>query len=264
MKIQRVVQPPKDVKSDWLILGLFEDDAGLPAGVEGTGVGATIERLRSAKEMTGTLADLTVLHEPSGMAAGAVLLVGLGPRGRFDAGAAFTAAVAASKRLAARARESVALVLPEAKDVTAVASAMVEGAVVGTRGPGLRLTEPSRHPFGSLLIVAPPGMEFDHDRIARRQPAPRRDRRPGGEPGARPGQYAPRREVTRQARRPHPARRRGRRARGRGLGCRAHRAESASGDCWGSPRARTSRRGSSCSSTPGAAARPRSPSSAKA
>jgi leucyl aminopeptidase len=179
MRIQRVTQPPTEVKSDWLILGLFEEEAGLPGGIEGTGVAATIERLRSAKDVRGTLGELTVLHEPSGVAAGAVLLVGLGPRSRFDAGAAFTAAVAATKRLAGKARENVALVLPDVDDVpaadaaittsegmpvlvlprvedlSAVASAMVEGAVVGTRGPGLHLSEPNRHPFGSLMVVVP-------------------------------------------------------------------------------------------------------------
>lgn len=159
MKIQRVVQPPKEVKSDWLILGHFEDEFKPPVGLEGSAVAATVERLRTAKEVAGTAGELTVLPEPSGLAAGGLLLVGLGPRARFDAGAAFSAAVAASKRLAAKARESVALVLPDVQDLPAVASAMVEGAVVGTRGPGLRLSEPNRHPFGSLSIVEPGGTE---------------------------------------------------------------------------------------------------------
>ena len=39
---------------------------------------------------------MTALYEPSGVAAGAVLLVGLGPRARFDGGAAFAAGVAAA------------------------------------------------------------------------------------------------------------------------------------------------------------------------
>jgi len=82
-------------------------------------------------------------------------VVGLGPRARFDAGSAFNAAVAAAKRLAGKARESVTLVLPDVEEVDWTAAAMIEGAIVGTRSPGLRLTEPNRHPFGTLSIVAP-------------------------------------------------------------------------------------------------------------
>ena len=156
MKIQLVTQPIAEVKSQWMILGLFEDESGPPPGLEVTALAATIERLRSAKEVSGTNAELTALHEPSGVASAAILLLGLGPRARFDVGAAFGAAVAASKRLAGKARESVALVVPNVEDALPVVSAMVEGAIVGTRSAGLRLTEPNRHPFGSLSIVASP------------------------------------------------------------------------------------------------------------
>ena len=159
MKIQLVAQPIAEVKSQWLVLGLFDNETGLPAGLEGTGLAATIERLRASKDVCGSLGELTAIHEAAGLAAGSVLLVGLGPRARFDAGAAFNAAVAASKRLAGKARESVALVIPVVEATTPIVEAMVEGALVGTRGPGLRLTEPNRHPFGSLSIVAARGAE---------------------------------------------------------------------------------------------------------
>jgi leucyl aminopeptidase len=155
MNTQLVVQAVAEVKSQWLIVGVFEDEVETPRGLEGTKVGATIGRLRSEKEVAGTLGELTVIHEPAGIAATGLLLVGLGPRARFDSGAAFTAGVAAAKRLAGKAREGVAIVLPPSEDPPAVASAIVEGAVVGTRGSGLRKTEPNRHPFASLYLVVP-------------------------------------------------------------------------------------------------------------
>ncbi len=46
--------------------------------------------------------------------------------------------------------------LPPSEDPAAVASAMVEGALVGTRSSGLRKTEPNRHPFAALSLVVPP------------------------------------------------------------------------------------------------------------
>jgi leucyl aminopeptidase len=153
MKIQLVSQPIAEIKSRWLILGLFEDEDRPPPGQEGSGFWATIQRLRSTKDVTGTLGELTAIHDP----ARSVVWVGLGPRSQFDAGAAFTAAITAAKRLAGKARDDVAFVLPAIEDWTSIASAVVEGAIVGTRGPGLRLSEATRLPFGSLTIVAPPG-----------------------------------------------------------------------------------------------------------
>ena len=116
--------------------------------------GGQVLRNAMQKELTGTLGELTPLYEPAGLEAGAILLVGLGPRDRFDAGAAFTAGFTAAKRLAGKSRDSVAIVLPAVGDPGAAASALVEGMIVGTRSCGLRKTEPSRHPFGTLSLVA--------------------------------------------------------------------------------------------------------------
>ena len=38
-----------------------------------------------------------------------------------------------------------------------IASALIEGAIVGTRGPGLRKSEANRHGFGTLSLVVEPG-----------------------------------------------------------------------------------------------------------
>jgi leucyl aminopeptidase len=157
MNITLLRQPVAAVKVQWLVLGLFENESEQPEALGGTGAGKLVERLLSDKDVTGTLGELTALHEPSGFEAGAILLVGLGPRARFDAGAAYTAGVTAAKRMAGKGRDSVAFVLPPSPDAdpNLIASAIIEGAVVGTRGPGLRKTEPNRHAFGTLSLVIP-------------------------------------------------------------------------------------------------------------
>ena len=158
MNITLLRQPVAAVKVQWLVLGLFENETERPEMLEGTGAGKVVERLLSDKDVTGALGELSVLHEPSGLEAGAILLIGLGSRARFDAGAAFTAGVTAAKRLAGRARDTVAFVLPSCPDADPkdLASAIIEGAIVGTRGTGLRKTESNRHAFGTLSLVIPP------------------------------------------------------------------------------------------------------------
>ncbi len=116
-----------------------------------------IGRLLASKDLAGGLGDLTPLLGPHAPATEGVLVFGLGPKERFDAGAAFTGGVAVAKRLAGKPKEAVSVVLPEAgPSAASVASALVEGLIVGTQGPGLRKTEPSRHPFGQLQLIAVP------------------------------------------------------------------------------------------------------------
>src|SRR5262249_34984101 len=100
--------------------------------------------------------ETAALLGPQPPATEGVIVFGLGPRDRFDAGAAYAAGAAVAKRLAGKPREALAVVLPEGGDPSAVASALVEGLIVGTRGPGLRKSEPARHPFGRLELVVPP------------------------------------------------------------------------------------------------------------
>jgi leucyl aminopeptidase len=163
MKITLIRQPIQEVGANWLALGIFEGDAEPPEELSGSPLWDTVKRMLADKELSGTLGELTPLYDARGMAAGSILLFGLGPLARFDTDAAFAAGFAISKRLAGKSRESVAITLPASANAAAVASALVEGAIVGTRGPGLRKTEPNRHAFGSLGIVVVPSF---NERIA--------------------------------------------------------------------------------------------------
>ena len=158
MLIHVLRQPFREIQTPWLVLPLFEDQGDLPASVQDTPLGNVLGALIAQKELSGSLAELTPVHGPTGFAAGSVLVVGLGSRGKFDAGAAFAAGFALAKRLAGKPRETIAVALPAGVDssVAGWISAIVEGIVAGTRGPGLRKTEANRHPFGTLnLLVSP-------------------------------------------------------------------------------------------------------------
>jgi leucyl aminopeptidase len=67
--------------------------------------------------------------------------------------------VALTKKLATKPRESVAVFVPGSAGLGAI-SALVEGAIVGTRGPDLRKTEKSKHPFGTLTMVPAAGTDL--------------------------------------------------------------------------------------------------------
>jgi leucyl aminopeptidase len=153
MNIALLRQPLESVQVQWLVLGTFEDDTEPSQVARGTALDARLTRLVNEKELTGSLGELTVFYDAPGLEAGAVLLVGLGPRARFEPGAAFSAGFALAKRLAAKRRESVAVVLPPCGEPALVASALIEGSIAGTRGPGVRKSEAGRHAFEKLSLV---------------------------------------------------------------------------------------------------------------
>ena len=167
MTIRVHVGEPADIEAAWLCAGVFEERPAPPPWLE-QGPGARlIERLGESKDLPGGLGDATALHGLDCLKAGSLLLVGLGRREAFGAGPAFDAGVLIGKRLGGRPRESVAVVLPEAADPSAVASNLVQGVLVGTSGPGLAKSEPSRHAFGDLLLVVPPAADAEPAAIER-------------------------------------------------------------------------------------------------
>ncbi len=135
-----------------------EEHGDLAVDIRDTPLGGLLNRLIAQKDLTGSLGELTVVHGPTGFAAGSVLIVGLGPSSKFDAGTAYSAGFALAKRLAGKPRDSVALTLPDAGDGSESGwiSALIAGVVAGTRGPGLRKTEPNRHPFETLNVIVSP------------------------------------------------------------------------------------------------------------
>lgn len=159
MNITLLRQPVSSVQAQWVVLGIFEEEVEPPPASRGTPLEPIITRLIADKDLTGSLGELTALHAVGGMQASGALLVGLGPRRRFDAGAAFSAGFAFAKRLSGKRRDTVAVVLPSTDDRPIIASALIEGAIAGTRGPGVRKTEAVRHAFEALSLI----VVGDHD-----------------------------------------------------------------------------------------------------
>jgi leucyl aminopeptidase len=167
MHVQPIVRPLAGIDARWIALGVFDNQVEPPAAVCATPLGDLVGRLLAAKVLPGALGELTPLFGIGGLAAEAVLVFGLGPREQFDAGAAFSAGVAAGKNLASKPKDSVAVLLPPSENPADTASALTEGLIVGTQGPGLRKTEPNRHPFGVLQVVISPEDAASQDTLGR-------------------------------------------------------------------------------------------------
>jgi leucyl aminopeptidase len=162
MKIELIRRPWTEITADYLALGIFDDPLEAPAVVRDTPLGAVLGPLLAAKELGTGLGDTTPVLGLGTGAPAPVLVFGLGGRARFDAGVAFAAGVAVAKRLASKPREVVAVLLPPEAQPPALASALVEGLVVGTRGPDLHKSERGRHEPANLQIVVAPQADAEH------------------------------------------------------------------------------------------------------
>ncbi|MDB5352965.1 MAG: leucyl aminopeptidase [Planctomycetota bacterium] len=146
MRLTASLESPTTIAASWVAIPLFEGEP-IPADFPSASL---IASLVESKDITGSLGETTALF---GAAAegGSFLVYGLGKKSVFSAGAAFSAGVAISKRLSGKKRSTVAVSVPPGG--SAIISALTEGLVVGTVGPGIRKSEPCRHPFESLTLV---------------------------------------------------------------------------------------------------------------
>jgi leucyl aminopeptidase len=151
MKVSLIAEPAAEVTADAVVVGCHEDEslAGSAAELDAA-MGGALSRLLEAKELTGKHAELTTLLAPAGVAAGQIVVVGLGSRDDFDRGAAYRAVAAAAKQLAGKKRERVAFYVGD--DWTAeFAEAGVCAALSGCRGQDLYRAERKLNPITEVL-----------------------------------------------------------------------------------------------------------------
>ncbi len=119
--------------------GVFErpeKDESFPRGLakEDEVAKGLVKAAWDRKEIRGKRGEVTVVHRPDGR--GRLLLVGLGPRNRFDAEGVRRAAATAVKALKGRGARTVAFRLPsfqtEGLPTETVARALTDGAVLGS------------------------------------------------------------------------------------------------------------------------------------
>lgn len=166
MRLIPTVATAGTLSADWLAVPVIDGKPDPHAAPPGSTLGELIARLIASKDVAGTPGETTPLYGTTGVPAATVLAYGLGPSAKLDARAAYSSGVAVGKRLASKPRRSVAVALPAAVATSSLASALIEGVIVGTRGPGLHKKEAARHPFEELQVVAAPGAGPDGDALA--------------------------------------------------------------------------------------------------
>ncbi|MDA1055221.1 MAG: leucyl aminopeptidase [Planctomycetota bacterium] len=154
MKMSATNESAASIQADAVVVGCHADGELQPAAATiDQATSGAISRLLEAKEMTGKAGELTRIFVPAGVAAMQVVVVGLGDRGKLDRRAAFQAAAAAAKLLAAKPRTHVAFYLNDNWDPDLVEAAVC-GAMAGCQGQDLYRAEKKLSPFQQISWAA--------------------------------------------------------------------------------------------------------------
>ena len=148
------VQPTKasaaTVDADAVIIAHFEEGTLSQAGTELDGAtSGALTRLIESQEITGKQGELVTILSPAGVAAGRIVLAGLGPQSQFGRGAAYRAVGSAAKQLAGKDRKRVVFYPTDGWSADVVEAAVC-AAVTSCQGQDLYRAERSLHPFGEV------------------------------------------------------------------------------------------------------------------
>ena len=173
MKITTTFAELADVKADWVIVPVWEDEPPSGAVLKlDQKLGGVLSRLRESGDIRGKANELTPLLDPKGIAAARVMIVGLGKRAKFERPALAGAMAAAARAITTKQYTTLAVTLPETvadvplEDITCLCGV---GAMHGAIGPGLLKNKPERFLPNGLVLVAPKDApKEDVERGARR------------------------------------------------------------------------------------------------
>lgn len=144
---------PESIRADALVVFVTEGTIGGAATGIDRATGALLSRLASAGEITGKRYECVPILAPAGVAAGQIVVIGLGPLGpdgNTDLGTLYRAAATATRHLSTRPRETVVIVADPAWS-SRHAEQAVAGAAMGMVGQDLHRTDKKRTRFGTTI-----------------------------------------------------------------------------------------------------------------
>ena len=163
MRLTSHVISPADVETDWLVLGIWEQETldTTALALDAT-LGGVLGRLHQRGDITGKAKEMTPILDPGGVRAKRVLAVGLGPKEKIDFAGLAGSFAAVARSLTGKAYQRVALLVPgqvPGLEPEAVARALGVGFQHGSEGPGLHKSKPERFAPTELWLVPGLGQE---------------------------------------------------------------------------------------------------------
>ncbi len=155
MRLTLQSTPLAEIAADWLVVGLWENEA-LAGSVRelDAKLGGLVAKLIEQRDVAGKPKELTPLYQVAGLAAKRLLLVGLGPRGKADYASLLSSSAAAAKMLSTKPTQRIALAIPEgALNADAALRACAQGMYQGSSTAGIRKSATERTPPDEVCLI---------------------------------------------------------------------------------------------------------------
>jgi leucyl aminopeptidase len=158
MKTNLVTANPAEVESECLAVVVLDrgekDKPDVFVDISDNAVQAAAKDVISSGEATGKPLEITLLHNPAGLKAKRLLLIGGGKAGKFSAFDLRKLAGAAVRTIKSRGLRSFALVAPQSLNAAEAVGAAVEGAFVGNFDPDYYKSDRKDQKIDTLTVVA--------------------------------------------------------------------------------------------------------------
>jgi len=151
---------PVAIGGDALVVTAFQEELGPAAGEVDAALNGELAGMMSSHELRGRFGEVTVLAAPAGVAAGRVVVLGLGDRAVLDTFRLHNAYTLAGRELRRRRLTRVVLAADvtlagsAVPDTAALLRAMVTGTLVANHEAGVRKSNPDIAPVIEEVVVA--------------------------------------------------------------------------------------------------------------
>jgi leucyl aminopeptidase len=154
METTSLVLPFDRVEADAIAIMLFEDESAPPELHSAT---AWLDEMRSSGEFTGKSGELAVAHLPHGLLSKRLVVVGGGPRDKFDTAALRRAVGSTVRTLKQKGVKQLAWWLRDTAAGLSTAEAAVEGAILGNYETDRYKPSTDAKPLEHFVVAVPRG-----------------------------------------------------------------------------------------------------------
>jgi leucyl aminopeptidase len=154
MAMELATTPWSEAAADWLIVPMTKSPqlTGALASLDES-LGGAVGRLIESGDVSGKPAERVTIPDAPGIAAGRVLLVGLGDVETLNPTILHKALMSAARQTSGKENRTVAVAIPEGLTATDVACEIAASFTVGCVGQDLYRAERAHHPFQSVTIL---------------------------------------------------------------------------------------------------------------
>lgn len=158
MQIKLQYEPLEQIAADALAITVFEDAAfeDAKAAIESAAIKSWLADLKTSGEFAGKAGESAVLYNPPGFAAKRLIVIGVGPKAKFDHAGLRRVAGATVRTWKQKGLQSLAWSLKgaSAKSVANAAEVSVEGAILGNHENDVHKTKKDSKSIETFIIAA--------------------------------------------------------------------------------------------------------------